>query len=148
MTDAMNWEDMSFMQKVVPAIRIHAAEYMSANAQETRLLGHIFRQAGHLIPKVGPVLGKALGTLCDESGKGLAWAAEKIRGGYEIEGLPKAMQYLPRMWRAIGNGSEKAINFLTPEHIDSAVQTYGRISEALKTVAPKIRLPVLAPVAA
>jgi hypothetical protein len=148
MTDAMNWEDMSFMQKVVPAARIHAAEYVSATAQETRLLGHVFRQAGHLIPKIGPVLGKALATLCDESGNGLAWAAEKIRGGYKIEGLPKAMQYLPRMWRAIGAGSEKAMNFLTPEHIDGAVRTYGRVSDALKIVAPKLKLPVLGPAAA
>jgi len=146
--DEVDWADRTFMEKAVPALRVHLAEYIASGAQQTRLVGQVFDKAGYLIPKVGPVLGKAIGVLCEHAGKGLAWSADKVRGGYEIEGLPQAMQFLPSMWRRIGNFSERAVEYLTPGNIEDAVATYNRVSGAWSTVAPKYKLPALAPAVA
>ena len=143
-----DWQDRTFMERAVPIFRVHAGEYMGSAALQTKLLGHVFDKAGFLIPKVGPVVGKALGVLCEHAGNGLEWTANKIRGGYEIEGLPNALQYLPSMWRKVGEGSQWLADFLTPENIGKGLETYGSISGALKTIKPDLKLPVFAPVPA
>src|SRR5262245_55681316 len=100
-----NWQNKSLVQKAVPLLRVHAGEYFGSGGQQMLLLGHVFSKAGHLLPEKvgGPAVGKALAYLCEQSGKGLNFVAEKIRGGYQIEGLPKAAQYLPRMWKFMGD---------------------------------------------
>lgn len=143
-----DWQNMSFLQKMVPVFRVHAGEYIGSMASQTKLLGQVFDKAGFLIPKVGPVVGKAVGVLCEHAGNGLELAAKKIRGGYEIQGLPKAMQFLPSMWRKVGEGSQWLTNLVTPENIGKGLETYGSISGALKTIKPDLKLPVFAPAAA
>lgn len=142
-----DWQNRSLSQKAIPLLRVHAGEYFGSGGQQMRLLGHVFAKAGHLLPEKvgGPAVGQALAYLCDQSGKGLNFVAEKIRGGYQIEGLPKAAQYLPRMWKAIGNTSERVMNFLTPERINETLVTYGNVASALKTLKPDLNLPVLSP---
>ena len=142
-----DWQNKSFREKAVPLLRVHAGEYVGSSGQQMLLLGHVFAKAGHLLPEKlgGPAVGKALAYLCDQSGKGLNFVAEKIRGGYKIEGLPRAAQFLPSMWKAIGDYSEKAMNFLTPERINEALSTYGDVAGALKKIKPDLNLPVLTP---
>jgi hypothetical protein len=143
-----DWQDRTFIKKAVPVFRVHAGEYVGSAASQTKLLGQVFDKAGFLIPKVGPVVGKAVGVLCEHAGNGLEWAANKIRGGYEIQGLPHAMQYLPSMWRKVGEGSQWLANLITPENIGKGLETYGTVSGALRTIKPDLRLPVFAPAAA
>jgi hypothetical protein len=148
MENAQNeWQNKSFKEKAIPMLRVHAGEYIGSGGQQMRLLGHVFDKAGHLLPEKlgGPAVGKALAYLCDQSGKGLNFVANKVRGGYKIEGLPKAAQYLPSMWKAVGDYSEKAMNFLTPERINDALSTYGDVAGALKKIKPDLNLPVLTP---
>jgi hypothetical protein len=142
-----DWQNKSFMGKAVPLLRVHAAEYFGSNGQQMRLLGHVFDKAGHLLPEKlgGPAVGKALAYLCEQSGKGLNFVADKIRGGYQIEGLPKAAQYLPSMWKFVGDKSEQAMEFLTGERINDGLSTYAKIADALKTLKPDWKLPVLVP---
>jgi hypothetical protein len=142
-----DWQNKSFTEKAIPMLRVHAGEYIGSSAQQMRLLGHVFAKAGHLLPEKlgGPAAGKALAYLCDQSGKGLGFVADKVRGGYKIEGLPKAAQLLPSMWKFMGDKSEQAMNFLTGERIDEGLSTYAKIADALKKLKPDLNLPVLAP---
>jgi hypothetical protein len=136
----------SLLSGVFAGARVYAAEFIGAMGHETRTAGIILDKFGGLIPEVGPIAGKALGRLCNHASDGLGSLTDKVRGGYQIEDLPRAAQFLPRWYRMIGTGLSKLNAYATPDAIDTLVGKYESVRDDIIKVAPKAKLPTLKPV--
>jgi hypothetical protein len=134
----------SFLRNIFTGARVYAGEWLGSFTQQMRAAATGLDRYGHLIPQLGPVAAKALGRLCNRTSDGLAILSEKVQGGYRIEDLPAAAQYLPRFYRKIGDLHQTASDYMTPERARALMNHYHSLAGDIRTVAAHVS-PALKP---